>query len=233
MVDADVNVSWQKLYERQAPLLDWPPEVEKPFKAWGDAWPKDVDPSQIQLVINEYVQVYPEYVKTVYSTFDPWDPETGKGLVVAPPEEMLLRPATAIMTPDTPPTLGQVQVAQKRLWIQRTLLDIIHNVNATAGAKDWDSAWIKKITALEVASPLAQDQVSVAKGQLLEIPPEPTAPGAAPATPTTPGEGPAPTPARRPATARTAAVRRRSRRSSSSTRRPRTSMTWCRSRSAS
>jgi hypothetical protein len=178
----DVTKSWHKLYERQAPLLDWPKDVEANFKAWGDAWPKDVDANKIQLEIMTYTQVYEPYVDAVYKSFHPWDPETGEGIVVAPPKEILLRPA--IFDSTHPPTLGKVHVAQKRLWIQRTLLDVIRGVNEKAGAKDWDTAWIKKISGLEVASAIAQDQKSAAKGEPLESPPEPTNPSA-PAAPTT------------------------------------------------
>jgi hypothetical protein len=179
VVTDDVNKSWRKLYERQAPLLDWPKDVEEDFKKWGSGWPKDVDPNKITLVIDAYVQVYPKYVEKVYSSFDPWNPEEGTGIVVAPPKEVLLHPA--VFTVNNPPTLGKVHVAQKRLWIQRTLLDLVHNVNEQAKAKDWDGAWIKQITGLEVASALAQDQKSAAQGQALVIPEEPVNPNAPPA----------------------------------------------------
>ncbi len=75
----DVNKSWRMLYARQAPLLDWPKDVEAEFKSWGDGWPKDVDPNKIQLVIDAYVQVYPKYVEKVFNSFDPWDPGGGNG----------------------------------------------------------------------------------------------------------------------------------------------------------
>ena len=39
---------------------------------------------------------YPEYVDMVYKTFNPFDYETGKGIVAAPPKEELLRPAQFI-----------------------------------------------------------------------------------------------------------------------------------------
>jgi hypothetical protein len=181
LVTTDVNKSWRTLYARQAPLLDWPPEVEKDFKAWGEGWPKDVDANKVQVVIDTYVQVYPRYVEKVYQSFHPWNPEDGSGIVFAPPKQELLRPA--VYTLNNPPTLGKVHIAQKRLWIQRTLLDIVRNVNELAKAKDWDTAWLKQITGMEVASAFAQDQKSAAQGQALVIPEEPKNPNAPAAPP--------------------------------------------------
>ena len=58
------------------------------------------------------------------------------------------------------PSLGDVWAAQRKLWIERTMLDVIAKVNAKAKAKDWDSAAIKQIVMLEVANALALDQKS-------------------------------------------------------------------------
>ena len=120
------------------------------------------------------MQEYPKAVTEVYNSFDPYDPMTGKGNVVAPPEQELLRPAK--FTIDTPPSLGQVWDAQERLWIQSTMLDVIADVNKDA--KDWDSAVVKQINLLEVGNYEAQDQRSMARGDTLEEAPEPVAPGA-------------------------------------------------------
>src|SRR4029079_2330978 len=81
-----------------------------------------------------------------------------------PPEEALLRPAVFDIT--KLPELGKIWAAQERLWIQRTDLDVVAQVNKNA--KDWDSAIIKQINVLEVGSNVAQDQRSLAKGEALE-----------------------------------------------------------------
>ena len=36
--------------------------------------------------IIDYMEAYPSYVDMVYKTFNPFDYETGEGIVVAPPE---------------------------------------------------------------------------------------------------------------------------------------------------
>jgi len=104
----DVMATWKKLYERQAPLLKWPATVAQQFQTWGRKWPdpEQADPSVVQTAIIDYVQEYPKAVTEVYKSCDPYDPMTGKGNVVAPPEQELLRPAK--FTIDTPPSLGQV-----------------------------------------------------------------------------------------------------------------------------
>jgi len=160
----DVQVSWKKLYARQAPLLKWPERVHDKFTAWGRKWPENVDASQVQFAIIDYVNAYPGEVTKVYKSFHPFDPTDGTGVVAAPPEEALLRPAK--FTIESPPALGKVWAAQERLWVQGTLLDVVAQVNK--GAKDWDAAVIKQVDGLEVGSAAAQDQRSMAKGDTLE-----------------------------------------------------------------
>ena len=169
----DVNTAWKHLYNRQAPLLTWPETVQERFRKWGRKWPEDVDPGAVQLAIVDYIQAYPEYVENVYRTFDPFDYETGKGVVAAPPKESLLRPA--VFDAAQLPSLGKVWSAQERLWIQRTALEVVAQVNRDA--KDWDSAIVKQINLLEVGNNLAQDQRSIARGEVLEEAEAITAPG--------------------------------------------------------
>jgi len=183
-----VDGAWSKLYERQAPLLTWPPEVSERFQLWGEQWPKGVDQVQIQNAINDWVQVYPAYVTAVYKSFRPFDYDTGEGVVAAPSESDLLHPAA--YTVDDPPSLGKVWAAQKKLWIEGVVLDVVNNVNKDAD--DWDSAAIKEVQVIEVANPLAQDQRSIAKGEKLKEAPEIKNPDAkeappAPTVTTTPG----------------------------------------------
>jgi hypothetical protein len=161
----DVTESWKKLYARQEPLLAWPSRVHERFTKWGRKFPdpKDVDSSTVQFAIIDYVNLYPAYVTDVYKSFKPFDPETGEGVVSAPPEAALLRPAP--FKEDSPPTLGKVWAAQERLWIQRTLLDVVAQVNK--GAKTWDAATIRQVLVLDVGSQTAQDQRSIAKGEAL------------------------------------------------------------------
>src|SRR5262249_14485768 len=113
--------------------------------------------------------------------------ETGAGIVAAPTKEALLRPA--IFQVEHPPELGKVWASQERLWIQRTLLDVVAQVNNHANAKDWDSAIIKEIKRLEVANPMAQDQPSLAKSEQREQAPGIYAPGQEPQAEDTAGPG--------------------------------------------
>ena len=137
----------------------------------GPRWPENVDASTVQLVIVDYVNSYPAFVTEVYRTFKPFDYETGQGVVAASPEEQLLRPAKYDVS--SPPDLGKIWANQERLWIQRTLLQVVADVNVTA--KDWSGAKIKQINTLEVGNDLAQDQVSKAKDSSWRKPrPSPT-----------------------------------------------------------
>jgi len=166
----DVNNSWEKLYKRQAPLLTWPETVEKEFREWGNKWPENVDASRVQVAIINYVTAYPKVVTDVYKTFQPFDIVEGTGVVSAPPEAVLLKPAPFKLESANIPPLGKVWAAQERLWIQRSLLQVVNEVNK--GAKDWDTAKIKQINLLDVGSPTSQDQVSMAEGvELAEAPP--------------------------------------------------------------
>ena len=111
----------------------------------------------------------------VYKTFKPFDYETGEGIVAAPPKEALLRPSE--FSDEHVPGLTAIWSAQERLWIQRTLLEVVAEVNKNANAKDWNSAIIREIEALEVGSPVAQDQRSLAKNEQLEEAAKILAPG--------------------------------------------------------
>jgi hypothetical protein len=182
VLSKDVNASWKKLYARQAPLLTWPTSVEDRFSKWGRKWPENVDASAVQDAIVEYVNSYERFVEQVYKTFNPFDPIEGTGIVASPGQEMLLRPSK--FTVEAPPELGKVWAAQERLWIQRTLLQVIADVNANA--KNWDTAIVRQINLLEVGSPLAQDQISMVHDGVIEEAPAVTNP-AAPAPTTTGG----------------------------------------------
>ncbi len=174
VLSQDVNASWKKLYARQAPLLTWPSSVEDRFPKWGRKWPENVDASAVQDAIVEYVNSYDRFVQQVYETFHPFDPIEGTGIVASPAKEMLLRPSK--FTVEAPPELGKVWAAQERLWIQRTLLQVIADVNADA--KSWDTAIVRQINLLEVGSPLAQDQISMVHDGVIEEAPAVTNPAA-------------------------------------------------------
>ncbi len=175
-LNKDVLSSWKKLYAVQAPLLTWPEIVQDRFNTWGRTWPENQDASVVQRAIIEYVEAYPKFVTEVYKSFRPFDYVDGGGVVSAPPEEVLLRPAKFNL--EKTPDLGKVWAAQERLWIQRTLLEVVGEVNHNA--KDWSGAIIKEIKALEVGSSAAQDQVSLASGETLEEAPAITDPKAPP-----------------------------------------------------
>src|SRR5262249_9737674 len=86
-----VNKAWKELDQRQ--LLTWRNSVENRIPKWGREWPKDQDAGKVQIAIIDYIMAYPEYVDMVYKTFDPFDYESGKGIVAAPLKEALLRPS--------------------------------------------------------------------------------------------------------------------------------------------
>lgn len=174
VLNNDINQAWRLLYNQQAPLLTWPEEVADRFTTWGRQWPADVDVASVNQTVLDYIQIYPREVDKVYNIFRPFDYKEGTGVVVAPVKESLLRPAGFDIA--KPPSLGQVWGAQQKLWIQQTVLSVIDKVNTAA--KDWDSAPVKEITALEVASQQAQDQKSIVAGEVLELTPEIVKPGA-------------------------------------------------------
>ncbi len=192
VVTKDVDASWRKLHKKQAPLLTWPKEVEDTIPVWGPLkWPEGVDTQKVSLVVNDYLQVYPSYVDEVYKSFQPFNTEDGTGIVAAPPAKILLKPA--VFDETNPPSLGKVWNAQRKLWVERTMLDIVRRVNDKYEAKNWDQAPIKQILDLEVASPQAQDQKSAAKGEALKEPDDILPPGqvaaAKSAAPAGPGGG--------------------------------------------
>jgi len=169
----DVNSAWKQLYSRQAPLLTWPETVQKRFREWGPKWPEKVAEGAVELAKVDYIEAYPKYVDEVYKTFNPFDPETGKGVVSAMPKEALLRPVAFDV--NKLPELGDIWGAQRRLWLQRTVLEVVAQVNKNA--KDWDTAIIRQINLLEVGNNMAQDQRSIAKGESLTEAEEIVAPG--------------------------------------------------------
>ena len=169
----DVGKSHEKLYGRQEGLLTWPAAVVKTIQEWGPKYPPGVDPQLVRDVILEYTQAYDEYVEEVYKTFKPFSYKDGTGIVAAPPMSALLRPVKFLENKQ--PTLGEVWAAQRKLWIERTMFDVIAKVNARSKAKDWDTAAIKQIVLLEVANALALDQKS--QPDVLEDAPEILLPG--------------------------------------------------------
>ena len=166
----DVQNTWKKLYDRQKNLLKWPERVHESLTKWGRAWPDAAvaDSSKVHAVVVDYIEAYPKVVTEVYKTCNPFDPVDGKGVVAAPPEAELLHPATFDQA--KPPSLGKVWGGQERLWVQRALLEVIATVNKAA--KDWDGAIIKQINLLNVGTPSAQDQQSLAKAEQAEKAPD-------------------------------------------------------------
>jgi hypothetical protein len=164
ILDKDVNTAWRTLYDRQAPLLTWPDTVQERFQKWGRKWPETVDAGKVTLAQVDYINAYKDYVDMVFKTFKPFDYESGEGIVASPPKEVLLRPA--VFSDEKVPGLGKIWSAQERLWIQRTLLEVVAQVNKNA--KKWDEAIIRQIEAIEVGNPNAQDQQSLAKNEALE-----------------------------------------------------------------
>ena len=165
----DINGAWAELYDRQAPLLTWPVDVAEKMDEWGRKWPETVDVGAVQLVINRYIVNYPGYVDEIYATHNPWEPMEGTGVVATPPKEILLQPVPFDET-KPPMDLGKIWSAQERLWVQRALLEVVRKVNKNA--KDWNSAVIKQILELDVATSKALDQISIATGETLVPPPE-------------------------------------------------------------
>ncbi|WP_165224475.1 hypothetical protein [Aquisphaera insulae] len=173
VLNKDVDTAWRELYNRQKPLLKWPDVVENRFREWGRKWPEKVADGAVTFAIVDYISAYPAYVESVYKIINPFDYETGKGVIAAPPKEQLLQPSPFDI--NSPPDLGKVWAAQERLWVQRSALEVVAQVNKDA--KDWDTAIIKQINFLDVGSAGAQDQQSQAKGQTLTEAEAITAPG--------------------------------------------------------
>jgi len=165
----DINNSWDKLYQRQAPLLRWPESVEQDIRAWGTKWPENVDASLVRIAIIRYFTEYQDEITKAYQVFKPFDIMEGTGVVSAPPEEALMKPTKFKLDGQDIPSLGKVWASQERLWIQRALLEVIRDVNGEA--ESWDKAKIKQINLLDVGTTKSQDQVSMATGiQLVEAP---------------------------------------------------------------
>jgi len=63
LLSDDVNAAWRKLYERQAPLWNWPKPVADRIAEWGEAYPK-VDPQEVTRFIEDYFRedAYPAFV---------------------------------------------------------------------------------------------------------------------------------------------------------------------------
>ena len=126
MIEEDVNDAHRRLYDRQAPLLDWPDEVEAEITTWGREIPEGVPENQIQEVAYVYTDVYDDYAEQVYETFDPWDPATGEGIVVAPPMEALLALPTFNQTTfGGLPSLAKIWQFQENLWVRESILEVI------------------------------------------------------------------------------------------------------------
>ncbi len=138
ILNKDVNASWRKLFDRQAELLTWPEDVADRFPVWGPKWPEGQDRIVITQALTDYVESYEDYYKNVYQTVQPFDYESGEGIVAAPPAQALLRPPAFTIT--DPPTLSEVWDTQRKFWVQRTVLDVIAKVNERADAKDWQTA---------------------------------------------------------------------------------------------
>jgi hypothetical protein len=177
IVEKDVNSAWKTLFDRQAPLLTWPDPVKDKFPKWGRKSPEGVDPGKVTFAKVDYVEALPAYVTMVYKCFSPFDWETGEGIVACGGEAALLR-APRFQHEDLP-DLGKIWSTQERLWIQRAVLEVIAQVNRNARARDWDGATIKEIEDLEVGTPVAQDQRSLAKGEELKEPDPIVGPGEA------------------------------------------------------
>lgn len=173
VLSRNVDESWRTLYDRQAPLLDWPESVGDYFPKWGRVYPADIDANEISRAREYYIRDYDDYVDKVYATIRPFDYEEGTGVVVAPPKEALLNPSTFSIT--KLPSLSDVWDAQEKLWLQRTVLDVLNQVNRNA--KDWESAKVKQIFTLTVGNAAAQDQISRVAAQELVKSPDLTAEG--------------------------------------------------------
>ncbi len=184
----DVDETHRRLFAIQEPLLKWPENVEAKFRGWGRKWPENVDRGEVQKTLIDYTIAYPEFVSRVYATCNPWNPEDGTGIVLAPDQAALLSPAP--FQAESAPELGAVWAEQERLWVATALLDVVAKVNQSVGAKDWDGAAIKQILAMEVGSATAEDQKSMAKGVVLDPAPVLSPPDAAPAPAAPPAGSP-------------------------------------------
>jgi hypothetical protein len=176
----DVDDSWRKLRSLQEPLLRWPEEVEAKFLRWGRKFPEDVDRLEVQRTLTDYTYAYPNFISKIYKIFKPFNYEDGTGIVVAPDEKALLKPAPFLT--DNPPELSRVWAEQDRLWVLSALLDAVAKINDTVQAKDWEGAIVKQLVMVEVGSPNDQDQKSLADAIQL-VPSDVLLPAGAPPPP--------------------------------------------------
>ncbi len=170
-IESDVNTAWNLLYERQAPLLDWPEQVAATLKEWGREIPANVAPNAERKVGVRYVQVYKKYAEEIYELFDPWDSVTGEGIVVAPPMESLLA-TVDLESQEVEPSINKIWQLQENLWVRRAILQVVAAVNDDAGATDWESAPVKQINMLEVGNAASVDHRTSAEGYELQDPEE-------------------------------------------------------------
>ena len=162
VLEDDVNASWRTLFSRQAPLLTWPEEVVDRIPAWKREWPEGTDPRVVRKAVLDYIETYDPYIEDVYMTFNPFDYETGEGIVATPEQDALLHPPA--FSRNKPPSLGKIWDTQQRLWVQKSVLQVIADINKKAGAQTWAAAPVKELLALEVADQGALDQKSKAEG---------------------------------------------------------------------
>ena len=81
---------------------------------------------------------------------------------------------TVEFDPNDLPTISEVWQYQENLWVRRSILEVIAEVNKKAGASDWESAPIKRINELDVGTMSAVDHRTTAKGVELKEPEEVT-----------------------------------------------------------
>jgi hypothetical protein len=172
LIEDDVDEAHGRLYDRQAPLLDWPEEVAPQLSAWGRDIPEDVSENETQAVSYVYTQVYDDYAKEVFKAVNPWDPVTGEGIVVTPPMEALLQMVSFTDDITQLPSISKIWQYQENLWVRRSILEVIAEVNKKAGATDWESAPIKNLLTMEVGNAVAVDHKTSAEGYELQDPPE-------------------------------------------------------------
>ena len=149
IVTKDVNKAWKELYDRQAPLLTWPETVQDRFRKWGRKWPETRTPARSSWrssTTSSLSGLCGHGLQDVQSV-RLRDRQGDRGRA-APRKRCSGRPSSrSRSTPD----LGKVWAAQERLWIQRTLLEVV--ARSTRTPKDWDSAIVKEIVVLEVGNP--------------------------------------------------------------------------------
>ena len=165
IVAKDVNKAWKELYDRQAPLLTWPETVQDRFQQVGPAMAGERGCRQGPAGdrgLHRSLSGLRRHGLSRPSTRSTTRPARGSW-PRRPRRSCCGRPRSPWRSM---PDLGKVWAAQERLWIQRTLLEVVPRSTRTPRTGIPPSS--RRSLGLEVGNPWPRTSVSLAKGQQLK-----------------------------------------------------------------